>query len=151
MADGSHLPFVAADEKHADGPDAVDLHVGARLRARRKSIGFSQERLATALGISFQQLQKYERGSNRISASKLWHAARALGCFPADLYAGLAELEAANVADPAGEGRREQLAAHASAVRDAALVLPEIALISGMRPAYRGAVRQVIIGLSTAE
>ena len=56
----------------------VDAHVGARLRLRRKLIGMSQEQLADALGITFQQVQKYERGANRISASKLYDAAQAL-------------------------------------------------------------------------
>ena len=55
-----------------DGPDPVDIHVGARVRERRVSLGMSQKGLGKYLGVSFQQLQKYERGFNRISASKLW-------------------------------------------------------------------------------
>ena len=55
----------------ADGPDPVDVHVGMRLRQRRTLLGMSQERLAQAFGVSFQQVQKYERGANRISASRL--------------------------------------------------------------------------------
>ena len=55
----------------ADGPDPVDVHVGNRLRQRRTLLGMSQERLAEAFGVSFQQIQKYERGANRISASRL--------------------------------------------------------------------------------
>lgn len=54
-----------------DGPDPVDVHVGARLRQRRTLLGMSQEKLAKAFGVSFQQVQKYERGANRISASRL--------------------------------------------------------------------------------
>ena len=54
-----------------DGPDPVDVHVGLRLRQRRTLLGMSQERLAQAFGVSFQQVQKYERGANRISASRL--------------------------------------------------------------------------------
>lgn len=50
----------------------VDLHVGARLRLRRRALGLSQSALADAVGLTFQQLQKYERGANRISASKLF-------------------------------------------------------------------------------
>ena len=60
-------------------PNPVDLHVGSRIRLRRKILGVSQERLADALGLTFQQVQKYERGANRISASKLYEAAEALG------------------------------------------------------------------------
>jgi transcriptional regulator with XRE-family HTH domain len=54
-----------------DGPDPVDVHVGTRLRQRRTLLGMSQEKLAKAFGVSFQQVQKYERGANRISASRL--------------------------------------------------------------------------------
>ena len=59
-------------------PNPVDLHVGGRVRMRRKMLGISQERLAEALGLTFQQVQKYERGANRISASKLYEIARFL-------------------------------------------------------------------------
>src|SRR5271154_1993055 len=59
-------------------PNPVDLHVGARIRLRRRMQGVSQERLAEALGLTFQQVQKYERGANRVSASKLYEIARAL-------------------------------------------------------------------------
>lgn len=57
----------------------VDAHVGARIRLRRMLIGMSQERLGDALGVTFQQVQKYERGANRISASKLYEVSRVLG------------------------------------------------------------------------
>ena len=53
-------------------PHPFDLHVGARVRVRRKLLGLSQEALADGIGLTFQQVQKYERGSNRISASKLY-------------------------------------------------------------------------------
>jgi transcriptional regulator with XRE-family HTH domain len=53
-------------------PHPVDVHVGARIRLRRKEMGISQTDLADVLGLSFQQVQKYERGSNRVSASKLY-------------------------------------------------------------------------------
>ena len=62
----------------SDNPDPVDVHVGARLRQRRGILGFSQEKLADALGLTFQQVQKYERGTNRISASRLWQACHVL-------------------------------------------------------------------------
>jgi transcriptional regulator with XRE-family HTH domain len=54
------------------GPHPVDLHVGGRVRLRRIFLGYSQEKLGQALGLTFQQIQKYERGINRISASKLY-------------------------------------------------------------------------------
>ncbi len=53
------------------GPDPIDVAVGAHIRIRRRWLGFSQTKLADALGITFQQVQKYERGANRVSASML--------------------------------------------------------------------------------
>ncbi len=58
---------------------AIDKHVGTRVRMRRMLIGMSQEKLGEALGITFQQIQKYEKGSNRIGASRLHHIASVLG------------------------------------------------------------------------
>lgn len=52
--------------------NAIDVHVGRRVRMRRTLLGMSQEQLGEALSITFQQVQKYERGSNRVSASRLW-------------------------------------------------------------------------------
>ena len=60
-------------------PNPVDRHVGSRMRMRRMLIGMSQEKLGEALGITFQQIQKYEKGTNRIGASRLHHIARVLG------------------------------------------------------------------------
>lgn len=59
-------------------PDPIDVEVGARIRSTRKSQDISQQDLADAIGLTFQQVQKYERGSNRVSASKLVHIAQAL-------------------------------------------------------------------------
>ena len=59
-------------------PNPVDVHVGDRIRRRRRALGISQDRLADQLGLTFQQVQKYERGANRVSASKLYQIARAL-------------------------------------------------------------------------
>jgi transcriptional regulator with XRE-family HTH domain len=59
-------------------PNDVDAHVGSRLRQRRMLLGISQEQLAEILGLTFQQVQKYERGTNRVSASRLFQLARAL-------------------------------------------------------------------------
>jgi transcriptional regulator with XRE-family HTH domain len=61
------------------GPDAIDVAVGERVRARRRALDMSQATLATHLGVSFQQVQKYERGANRISGSTLVRTAAALG------------------------------------------------------------------------
>lgn len=69
----------------ARNPDPFDVEVGARVRTVRKSKGISQSDLATAAGITFQQVQKYERGANRVSASMLQRIARHLGVSMAEL------------------------------------------------------------------
>ncbi len=81
-------------EIHA--PNPVDLHVGARIRMRRRMQGVSQEKLAEALGLTFQQVQKYERGANRVSASKLYEIAAALKTPIAYFFDGLADPSADN-------------------------------------------------------
>jgi transcriptional regulator with XRE-family HTH domain len=60
------------------GPDPIDVRVGARVRLRRNMLGLSQEKLGEALGLTFQQVQKYERGTNRVSASRLYQLSRVL-------------------------------------------------------------------------
>ena len=62
----------------AIGPDPVDIAIGARMRLRRKSLGISQGVLSDRVGVSFQQIQKYERGANRVSGSMLVSIAAAL-------------------------------------------------------------------------
>src|SRR4051812_41842537 len=62
----------------SDGPNPVDRHVGLRIRLRRRELGMTQTDLAEAIGLTFQQVQKYERAANRVSASKLWEMARVL-------------------------------------------------------------------------
>jgi transcriptional regulator with XRE-family HTH domain len=59
-------------------PNPIDKHVGSRLRMRRMMLGMSQEKLGEAFGLTFQQVQKYEKGMNRISASRLQQAAQIL-------------------------------------------------------------------------
>ncbi|MDB5447603.1 MAG: CcrColossus [Phenylobacterium sp.] len=62
----------------ADTPDPIDVHVGQVIRARRRLAGLSQEKVAAAAGVTFQQVQKYERGANRVSCSTLARIAHAL-------------------------------------------------------------------------
>jgi len=59
-------------------PNPVDVHVGGRIRLRRTLLGFSQDKLAQGLGLTFQQIQKYERGANRVGASRLYQLSRVL-------------------------------------------------------------------------
>ena len=70
-------------------PNPIDVHVGLQVRLRRKELKISQEKLADQLGLTFQQVQKYERGANRISASKLYEIARALRVSIAWFFEGL--------------------------------------------------------------
>lgn len=60
------------------GPDPTDVHVGSRVRMRRMMLGISQEKLGIPMGVTFQQVQKYEKGTNRISASRLQQIAHVL-------------------------------------------------------------------------
>lgn len=71
----------------------VDVHVGKRVRHRRWLIGMTQQQLAQQVGIKFQQIQKYETGANRISASRLWDIAEALDVPVSFFFEGLEEAE----------------------------------------------------------
>jgi len=71
--------------------DPLDKYVGTRIRARRLGVGWSQTKLGEAVGVTFQQVQKYENGANRIGASNLFKASKALGVNVADFYEGMPE------------------------------------------------------------
>lgn len=73
----------------------VDKHVGQRIRHRRWLVGITQQQLAEAVGIKFQQIQKYETGTNRVSASRLWDISRVLGVAPSFFFEGLESEESA--------------------------------------------------------
>ena len=116
-------------------PNPVDIHVGLVIRQRRKALSISQQALAECVGITFQQIQKYERGANRVSASMLHRIANALRCEPGAFFMGLpsnGDSRATN--DPEGFGHtgREFLAA------EGGLELARAYL--AMRPDYRRAV-----------
>jgi transcriptional regulator with XRE-family HTH domain len=83
----------------------VDVHVGMRIRHRRWMNGTTQQQLADAVGIKFQQIQKYETGMNRVSASRLWDVANALGVPVSFFFDGLnADTDAARkVSDLPGD------------------------------------------------
>ena len=72
-------------------PHPVDVHVGNRIRHRRWLTGMTQQQLAETVGIKFQQIQKYETGANRVSASRLWDIAAALDVDVAFFFEGLAK------------------------------------------------------------
>ncbi|HKP77513.1 MAG TPA: helix-turn-helix transcriptional regulator [Phenylobacterium sp.] len=130
--EGALLPGVA-EIGRGDGPHPVDRHVGLRIRMRRKELGVSQERLADALGITFQQVQKYERGANRVSASKLWEIAAALKTPVAYFYDGL--------------GDRDALAAERDAAQEFMLSSEGIELMTAFPRIAEPAIRRKIVEL----
>ena len=81
-----------------DGPHPVDRHVGRRVCEKRLELGYNQSDLGRALGLTFQQIQKYEKGANRISASKLWDIARFFKVEISYFFEGLTD-RAAGVAE----------------------------------------------------
>jgi transcriptional regulator with XRE-family HTH domain len=89
-------------------PNPIDVHVGSRVRMRRMLITMSQEKLGDSLGLTFQQVQKYEKGSNRIGASRLFQIARVLGVPISFFYEGLS-------GDGEGGGEIDQAEADQSA------------------------------------
>ena len=72
------LPPRRPGRQKGDKPNPIDVHVGTRVRLRRNMLGLSQEKLGEAIGLTFQQVQKYERGANRIGASRLHDLSRVL-------------------------------------------------------------------------
>ena len=97
-------------------PNSIDAHVGARVRLRRTLLGMSQEKLGEAIGLTFQQVQKYERGANRIGASRLYDLSRVLDVpvsyffdeLP-DMPVGRAHQVSASAPDPDPLAKRETL------------------------------------------
>lgn len=89
-------------------PSPIDVHVGSRIRLRRTLLGMSQERLGEALGLTFQQVQKYERGVNRVGASRLFDLSRVLDVPISFFFDDLPEASAQQAASiPGGlTGRR---------------------------------------------
>jgi transcriptional regulator with XRE-family HTH domain len=73
-----------------DGPDPIDQHVGTRIRGRRVGLRISQTKLGQSIGVTFQQIQKYESGTNRVGASNLFKIAKALGVEVAFFFEGVA-------------------------------------------------------------
>lgn len=70
-------------------PNPVDVHIGGRIRLARITLSMSQENLGERLGLTFQQVQKYEKGANRVGGSRLWHISQILEVPPAFFFEGL--------------------------------------------------------------
>jgi transcriptional regulator with XRE-family HTH domain len=102
-------------EMNAKAPNAIDIYVGSRVRMRRLLLGLSQERLADQIGVTFQQVQKYEKGMNRIGASRLQRIAEVLSAPPSFFFQQddaqpltLEGLEMTAKADPVSEFLRSK-------------------------------------------
>lgn len=115
----------------------IDAVVGGRMAARRSALGLSQTALAAQLGVSFQQVQKYEKGANRVSASRLHQVATALGCSVADFFP-----TRPGAVDPVAGLRDLTATADGRALAEA---FPRIA-----DPAVRQAVTRVVEALASA-
>jgi transcriptional regulator with XRE-family HTH domain len=125
-----NLPTLTLKEKTMrKTPHRIDVEVGQRIRARRAAIGMSQEGLADHCKITFQQIQKYEKGVNRVSASRIHQIADALKCKPIDLIGGC---------DGGSDNLIEQLVAEPGAVK-------LLQLYKSIPVGMRG----VVIGLAT--
>ncbi len=97
------------DKRKTKGtPDSVDVHVGQRLRVRRSLLGLSQEKLAEAIGLTFQQIQKYERGINRISAGRLYQFSKILSVPISYFYDNLAGPSSGNIAQGLSDNEQEE-------------------------------------------
>lgn len=86
---GTNCAYLSVMELESIMKHPVDVHVGKRVRHRRWMVGMTQQQLADKVGIKFQQIQKYETGMNRISASRLWDIADALGVSISFFFEGL--------------------------------------------------------------
>jgi transcriptional regulator with XRE-family HTH domain len=124
-------------------PNPVDLHVGGRVRMRRKLLGVSQEQLADSLGLTFQQVQKYERGANRVSASKLYEIAKTLQVPVAFFFDGLA--------DPMEGSSGDEVGQKAERIVQEFLTTPEGLELAEVFPKIgRGRVRRQVLDLVRA-
>jgi transcriptional regulator with XRE-family HTH domain len=126
-------PTISRNAPSRNAPDTLDVAIGASIRLRRRQAGISQEMLAEKCGVSFQQVQKYENGANRVSFSRLVQIAHALGLRVSELVgdideaAGLSPAEATLLTDLGISGATDLL-------RD----------FAGLSPAMRGRVRDLV-------
>jgi transcriptional regulator with XRE-family HTH domain len=120
------------------GPDRLDQALGLAIRLRRHARGLSQSALGEAIGVSFQQIQKYERGANRVSFSTMVRICEALGCHVSDLVAEVEQLDAGAKREAGGRDLLTQ--------PEAAPLLEALAQIRS--PGVRRAVLELARGLA---
>jgi len=112
---------VIKEKKRMTHPDPVDVHVGARLRLRRNLMGMSQEQLGKACGLTFQQIQKYERGANRMGSSRLYQFAKLLDV-PVSYFFDDVRMERNAVQPMLGFAEKEQASLEGSVVADSEMM-----------------------------
>ncbi len=100
---------MSTNKKTKGSPDEIDIHVGQRLRVRRSLLGLSQEKVAEAIGITFQQIQKYEKGINRISASRLYQFSNMLQVPINYFYEQLSSAETGAMASGLSDNAQEDI------------------------------------------
>jgi transcriptional regulator with XRE-family HTH domain len=113
---------------HTRSATAVDTHVGQKIRARRNLLGLSQTELADAAGITFQQVQKYEKGANRVGAGRLMQVSEALGVPPSDVFEGVPTVGKKAPAPSEGELSEDTIVSFLGTREGAALVRAFIAI-----------------------
>jgi len=124
-------------------PNPIDKHVGSRVRMRRMMLSMSQEKLGDALGLTFQQVQKYERGANRVSASKLYEIAKTLQVPVSFFFEGLA--------DPMDGSDGDEVGLQAERIVQEFLTTPEGLELAEVFPKIgRGRVRRQVLDLVRA-
>ena len=99
-------------------PNPVDIHVGKRLRLRRTLLGYSQEKLGSLLGLTFQQVQKYERGTNRIGSSRLYKISSVLDVPVSYFFEGFEEAEGGGAKTVPASGLAEEPASFETSPMD---------------------------------
>lgn len=145
MAQRSKVRRAGPRRRRGGGSHPIDVHVGARIRLRRTLLGLSQERLGELIGLTFQQVQKYERGSNRVGASRLYDLSRVLDVPMSFFFEDMQEDQ------PAKSGRRGKTAAEERAGYDGAKApIAKRETLELVRAYYRiddGSVRQRVFDL----
>ena len=121
-------------------PNSVDVHVGSRVRMRRMAVGLTQDKLARALGLTFQQVQKYEKGSNRIGAGRLQAISRILDAPLSYFYAE----------GPGALSARLQEAQNASSARKPPTAPESLELVKRFLAVHDADARRSLIGLVAA-
>jgi len=121
------------------GPNPIDVYVGSRIRMQRMLVGLSQEKLGDALGLTFQQVQKYEKGTNRVGASRLHQISTVLGVKPAFFFD--------EVTNASGARRSGSLDPTPNYVSDFFATAEGLALVKAFIRISSPKVRRAIVGL----